>query len=974
MASDNLDVHEVALAGEQDRGPPQGASSATSPANSFPPLPIGPTTSQLAFVLSYPTPTLGNPRIFLDTPASPVPHTSDQSFSHPPPSLTPSALSVGTIHWDTSTVLRDNNIERNVGLASLNLLTPLSQGHYRKASAGTVSSIGSRSVNPDNVSLSLGGFSDSDLRNTHPPPTNIHVDARSDTSCPSLAAGFFKKTIQHGRHPSPSPSGETDMRSGATEEADLNVEPFAFKPCQLAHLVDHKSLENLESLGGMDGLLRGLGTDPVRGLNTTGKLTQPVSRVPEWGHPASLKFSARAYEATIEDRRRIYGQNILPQRLNKSLPPLDVAGAPGQSLVSLALGLFRDFGTHRPQGNLPWIGLKGLLSSWPVVSGDVVLLEPGEVAPCDGVFLSGHNVWCDESSATGESDPIKKLSYEECITLRRTAAHAALTSIGPSSEGESVSVSQRKPSPSGLDLLGDADCFVVGGSKVLEGVGSYVVTSVGTKSFNSRITMALRRDCENTPLRLKLNDLSEITAKIGSIAGGLLFAALLVRYFVQLGTNNSQRTSSEKGMAFMNILIIVLTLVVVAVPEGLPLTVAHALAFATKRMSKENLSVRVPRSCETMANASVICTDKTGTLTQNEMTTVAVSVGAHAELLCGDAASTIQCANFFNFIISAHFATVVIMIVWALASSSDKPILGAVQLLWIDIIMGTFATLALATDPGSPVLLGRNPDKETDPLFTVNMTKQILGQAAYQIIITLFLHFLGSRILGLHRTDDPILQKHHDEIVQTLVFNAFVFAQIFNSFNCRRLDIKLNVFEGVSKNRYFMAITTIEVAVQVLICFVGGAAFGVTRIGAREWFISVGLGCVSLPLGALIRLAPNEPCERAFKKLRLLPEPELLPMTRPDAESGSSFVVDQVRDNLGTFAQLRGGRMRGSSFVCESHSAFHDPSGPRPVPGRLAIVPSPEVSHFATPGWQPCTSGSHSHPVGFGQSGSSAAL
>jgi Ca2+-transporting ATPase len=101
----------------------------------------------------------------------------------------------------------------------------------------------------------------------------------------------------------------------------------------------------------------------------------------------------------------------------------------------------------------------------------------------------------------------------------------------------------------------------------------------------------------------------------------------------------------------VNILIISVTLVVVAVPEGnspahahileltlypstgLPLAVTLALAFATKRMTKENLLVRVLGSCETMANASVICTDKTGTLTQNEMTVVAGSVGVHAKFV-----------------------------------------------------------------------------------------------------------------------------------------------------------------------------------------------------------------------------------------------------------------------------------------------------------------------------------------------------
>ena len=138
-------------------------------------------------------------------------------------------------------------------------------------------------------------------------------------------------------------------------------------------------------------------------------------------------------------------------------------------------------------------------------------------------------------------------------------------------------------------------------------------------------------------MQAKLNHLAEIIAKFGLTAGILLFAALSIRFAVQLGTGNPQRTANEKGLAFVQILIIAVTLVVVAVPEGLPLAVTLALAFATKRMTAENLLVRVLSSRETMAKASVVCTDKTGTLTQNDMTVVAGSVGIHAEFVqpCG---------------------------------------------------------------------------------------------------------------------------------------------------------------------------------------------------------------------------------------------------------------------------------------------------------------------------------------------------
>jgi Ca2+-transporting ATPase len=102
-------------------------------------------------------------------------------------------------------------------------------------------------------------------------------------------------------------------------------------------------------------------------------------------------------------------------------------------------------------------------------------------------------------------------------------------------------------------------------------------------------------------------------------------------------------------------------------------------------------------------------------------------------------------------------------------------------------------------------------------------------------------------------------------------------------------------------------------------------------MGGKEWGISLALGCVSLPLGALIRLVPNEPCKRIFEIFRLLPKPEVPPTILPDAEPGLAFAVDQVRDNLSTFAKLRGARMRGSSFVRKSRSAGPVHEGPRLV-------------------------------------------
>jgi calcium-translocating P-type ATPase len=172
-----------------------------------------------------------------------------------------------------------------------------------------------------------------------------------------------------------------------------------------------------------------------------------------------------------------------------------------------------------------------------------------------------------------------------------------------------------------------------------------------------------------------------------------------------------------------------------------------------------------------------------------------------------------RCVNdavrkFLQFQINTNITAVVITFVTAIAAASEEAAISAVQLLWINLIMDTFAALALATDQATEALLDRKPDKKTDPLFTVDMMKQIVGQSTYLIFIIFFFHFLGSKIL-YHHVDDSTQQQHQNAIVQTLVFNIFVFAQIWNSFNSRRLDRKLNVFEGMTKNWYFIAITSI---------------------------------------------------------------------------------------------------------------------------------------------------------------------
>ena len=236
------------------------------------------------------------------------------------------------------------------------------------------------------------------------------------------------------------------------------------------------------------------------------------------------------------------------------------------------------------------------ISVFDILVGDVVLLNPGDLVPVDGVFIEGYNIKCDESQTTGESDIIRKKPADEVFAAIENG-----------------------------DDLHKADPFILSGAIVSEGVGSFLVTSTGVNSSHGKILMSLREDPEVTPLQSKLNTLAEYIAKLGGAAGLLLFVVLFIEFLVRLPHNTKDGTS--KFQEFLGIFIVTVSIIVVAVPEGLPLAVTMALAFATTRMLKDNNLVRHLKACEIMGNATAICSDKTGTLTQNKMTVVAGTLG-----------------------------------------------------------------------------------------------------------------------------------------------------------------------------------------------------------------------------------------------------------------------------------------------------------------------------------------------------------
>ena len=139
-----------------------------------------------------------------------------------------------------------------------------------------------------------------------------------------------------------------------------------------------------------------------------------------------------------------------------------------------------------------------------------------------------------------------------------------------------------------------------------------------------------------------------------------------------------------------------------------------------------------------------------------------------------------------------------------------------------------------------------------------------------------------------------------------------------------------------------------EVAIQIVIMFVGGAAFSVTPISGRDWGISIAFGFLSIPVGALIRTIPNDPIRNLLISTRLIQDPNALPVVTPDVEKYNQ-AVDQVRDLLSTFANIRGGR---SSIVRvrKRRSARLHEAGVQ-IPTMLAMAPALVAAGIGA-GWQ----------------------
>lgn len=460
-------------------------------------------------------------------------------------------------------------------------------------------------------------------------------------------------------------SDEDALKPDPGTESDFEVadNKFAFSPGQLNKLLNPKSLGAFHALGGLRGLEKGLRTNIHSGLSvdeesldgsvtfeeaTSGGNSQAMPKGASDPRTAATHgASSKQKRGNFSDRKRVFSDNRLPEKKIKSIWELAWIAYNDKvlilltvaAIISLALGMYQSVTAEPGQPRVQWVeglaiivailivvivgaandwqkerqfvklnkkkedrvvklirsGKTAEISIYDVFVGDVVHLEPGDLIPVDGIFIQGHNVKCDESSVTGESD-----------VLRKTAANDVFHAM---EQNESLS---------------KLDPFIISGAKVTDGVGTFLVTATGVNSVHGKTMMSLQDEGQTTPLQSKLNVLAEHIAKLGLAAGLLLFVVLFIKFLAQL---KDMGEAYQKGQAFLQIFIVAVTIIVVAVPEGLPLAVTLALAFATTRMLKDNNLVRLLRACETMGNATTICSDKTGTLTENKMTAVAATLG-----------------------------------------------------------------------------------------------------------------------------------------------------------------------------------------------------------------------------------------------------------------------------------------------------------------------------------------------------------
>ena len=277
-----------------------------------------------------------------------------------------------------------------------------------------------------------------------------------------------------------------------------------------------------------------------------------------------------------------------------------------------------------------------------VVVGDIILVETGDEVPADAVLVEAVNLQIDESSLTGE--PLTSKSVTDAQSQQSADTASQLSSLNLQHSADAII------QHSSLGSQHSSEAYpknvILRSTMVMNGRGTAIVTRVGDSTEIGKVaTEATEATQTKTPLNLQLDKLAKLISKVGT---GVSIAAFVIFLGHDILTNSLWHTTNYLAMlqVVLNYFMMAVTLIVMAVPEGLPMAVTLALALNMRRMLKFNNLVRKLHASETMGAVTVICTDKTGTLTQNRMTVHDIQLVEGDRLVKAEEATTATKAKF----------------------------------------------------------------------------------------------------------------------------------------------------------------------------------------------------------------------------------------------------------------------------------------------------------------------------------------
>ncbi|KAL5706817.1 P-type Ca(2+) transporter [Ranunculus cassubicifolius] len=380
---------------------------------------------------------------------------------------------------------------------------------------------------------------------------------------------------------------------------DVKAAGFQVDAEELGAIVEGHDVKKLKLHGGVEGLVDKLSTSTTNGLSTNADLItrrQQIYGVNKFTEAELKGYWVFVWEALQDMTLMILGVcafvSLIVGIATEGWPKgaHDGLGIAASILLVVFVTAtsdyrqslqFKDLDTEKKKITIQVTrnGYRQKISIYDLLPGDVVHLGIGDQVPADGLFLSGFSLSINESSLTGESEP--------------------------------VMVNAQNP-------------FMLSGTKVQDGSCKMLVTTVGMRTQWGKLLATLSEGGDDeTPLQVKLNGVATIIGKIGLFFAVITFAVLVQGLFstkLQEGTHWSW--TADDALHMLEFFAVAVTIVVVAVPEGLPLAVTLSLAFAMKKMMNDKALVRHLAACETMGSATSICSDKTGTLTTNHMAVV----------------------------------------------------------------------------------------------------------------------------------------------------------------------------------------------------------------------------------------------------------------------------------------------------------------------------------------------------------------